>query len=333
MKTIRSTGDLGRLLGLSRWTVSRALNGHKDIAPATAEWVRSEAARLGFAPSLIGRTLRSGTTDWIGITIPDPETYFLTGKVRRLQELLAAEGWQALIQVTEDAAAEERALERFAAMRCGGVVLVAARAGAAAFARLRRNGVPAVAVDPLAPAGADEVCTDRAGGMRALIAHLHERGVRRVVAAEMPPDSKGYVGQRNAGMRAAAKRLGWAPDAIRTWAAEGLAEISAGAALAGEGGVWRGAQAIMALNDRVAFGFLQSLPRGTRVPGDLLVTGYDNSEIAAFSRPPLTTVDPRPDELMARTSEMLLGAISRRRRAAEPQKTVVKPLLIFRDSA
>ncbi|MDX2081209.1 MAG: LacI family DNA-binding transcriptional regulator [Terrimicrobiaceae bacterium] len=330
--SIRSTGDLARHLGLSRWTVSRALNGHGDIAPETAERVRAEAGRLGFAPSLIGRTLRSGTTDWIGVTIPDPEDYFLTAKVKRLKDLLAETGWQVLIQVTEDAAAEQRALARFAAMRCGGVISVASQAGAETFAGLRQRGMAAVAVDPLVPTGVDEVCTDRAGGMRALVVHLNDRGVRCLLCAEIPASRQGYAGQRVVGLRAGARRAGWTSEAIRHWTSDGLSEMRAGAALARAGKIWRDVDAIVALNDRVAFGFLQCLPKGVRVPDDIAVVGYDNSEIATLSRPGLTSIDPRADELMARTADVLLSAIARGRRSKPGGRTVVRPLLVFRES-
>ena len=65
------TAQLARLLGLSRWTVSRALNGHAGVDPRTAERIKEAARREGFSPSLLGSGLRSGRTNLVGICLPD----------------------------------------------------------------------------------------------------------------------------------------------------------------------------------------------------------------------------------------------------------------------
>ncbi len=331
---IRSTADLARALGLSRWTVSRALNGHADIAAETRERVLAEAGRLGFAPSLIGKSLRSGVTDWIGVTLPDLEDFYLTAKVSRLQERLAGEGWRALMQVGDGG--ERQAFERFAAMRCAGVIAVAARASDEDLAPLRRAGIPLVAIDPLGSLRTDEVLTDRAQAMRTMVRHFHARGHRAVMAAGLDVVAGAYARQRRRGLLGAARSCGWAEDAVKAVPSPGPNNMEAGVGLAKryllESPAQR-ASAVIAINDRVAFGFLRELvSAGVRVPEDVAVSGYDNSELAAFCAPPLTTVDARSDDLIDAAVDLLLRRI-RGGEEVTPERVVIRPRLVLRETA
>ncbi|GGO91436.1 substrate-binding domain-containing protein [Stakelama pacifica] len=61
--------ELARHLGLSIGTVSRALNGRKDVSPATRKRVIDAAKTHGYIPNQSGRTLRSGRTGTIGFML------------------------------------------------------------------------------------------------------------------------------------------------------------------------------------------------------------------------------------------------------------------------
>ncbi|HEV3044810.1 MAG TPA: substrate-binding domain-containing protein [Roseiarcus sp.] len=62
--------ELARHLNISIGTVSRALNGKSDVNPETRARVFEAAARLGYAPTQSGRSLRRGATGMIGMMIP-----------------------------------------------------------------------------------------------------------------------------------------------------------------------------------------------------------------------------------------------------------------------
>jgi DNA-binding LacI/PurR family transcriptional regulator len=62
--------ELARHLNISIGTVSRALNGKTDVNPETRARVKEAAARLGYAPTQSGRSLRRGATGMIGMMIP-----------------------------------------------------------------------------------------------------------------------------------------------------------------------------------------------------------------------------------------------------------------------
>ena len=56
--------------------------------------------------------------------------------------------------------------------------------------------------------------------------------------------------------------------------------------------------AVMAVNDLTAVGVLKGLLKGgVRVPQDISVTGFDNTRLAEYSNPSITTVDVHRDML------------------------------------
>ncbi|MCG8707875.1 LacI family DNA-binding transcriptional regulator [Brenneria sp. 4F2] len=57
-------------LGISSTTVSRALNGYDDVAPATRERIREAAKRLGYQPNSMARRLKMGKTDAVALAYP-----------------------------------------------------------------------------------------------------------------------------------------------------------------------------------------------------------------------------------------------------------------------
>ncbi len=310
---IRSTAQLARHLGVSRWTVSRALNGHPGIAPATVEKIKETARRHGFAPSVLGRGLRSGRTDLVGICLPDLVDYFLTAKIALLQRAFQDRGLHPILQIVDGTpGSENAALERFAAMRCAGVITIASQLDhrAPGTRSLADADIPTVRIDPMRPARENCVSTDRRAAMLQVVRHLHQLGHRRLVAAGISGQGT-YGAQRVAGLKAGCRAAGWnfARDIAFLSAASPADDFAAGAELAGQYlQKMRAFPAIVCLNDRMAVGLMQALTAaGLGIPEDVSVIGYDNADFSAFSAPPLTTIDPQIEDLIRSAVGLLLN--------------------------
>lgn len=329
---IQSTSELAAELGLSRWTVSRALNRHPGIRRETGERVRAAAAARGFSPNPFARGLRGGRTHWVGVAMPDLVDYFLTDKVMRLQAALAREGHQAVFEVMDGTRdGERKVVEHFAAMRCAALVLIGStlRADDAAIEALRKDGVPVVRVDATAGAGGLEVVTDRAAATFDAICRLHALRRRGVVVVGVDA-KRPYGRQRIKGIKRACRLCEWDFDRQVRVVDPGVddADDFAVGARAGREFSWGGEfDCVLAVNDRVAVGMIRALgERGVRVPEDVSVIGYDNADFGAHVRPALSTVDARVGELIEAAVRLLT------RGADETERVVVRPRLIERES-
>ena len=325
---VHSTAELARLLGLSRWTVSRALNGHAGVDPKTAERIREAARREGFTPSLLGSGLRTGRTDLAGICLPDLEDYFLTTKITMLQEALRSQGLHPLFQIAGSADEENETLARFAAMRCAGVVLIASSLddNDPGPRKLTTQGIPFVRIDPVNTKVGLSISTDRRRAISEAMEALHEHGHRALVAAGFSTGSS-YGRQRVAGLRDGCKTLGWdfARD-IHILTADSEADDFTYGTVLGQAYLRmpNRVPAIIAINDRVAAALMRELhSAGLRVPDDVSLIGYDNADFSPYTTPPLTTIDPQ-------VSELIEGAVAMLGTGKERASKHVRPRLVTR---
>lgn len=143
--------------------------------------------------------------------------------------------------------------------------------------------------------GAGSVEIDNEAGMRDALEHLFGHHARRRVAFVRGPRSNLEAEQRFAVYRQALERAGLTfderlvcqGDFARGSGAEAVRELLDVRALS----VHDGLDALVAANDDMACGALEELTRrGLRVPRDLALIGFDDSQPARFAQPPLTTV-------------------------------------------
>src|SRR5262249_53508797 len=142
----RTIGEAAAAIGVSKATVSRALNGHGRIAPATRQRVLEALDAMGYVPSRVARSLSTGRTHLIGLSIGqtrDPTA------VPVLEGALAAAlpaGYAVAVYLT--APGREQDVYTDLALRDGvdGVLaLYPTAADAAPLRRLVERGVPVVA--------------------------------------------------------------------------------------------------------------------------------------------------------------------------------------------
>src|SRR5210317_1314738 len=98
---IEGTAALARHLGLSRWTVSRILNGHPGVKEETRQRVMKAVAELGFEPNKLARSLRGGRSGLIGVSFPYLEATVLAEKGRVLKNALAEAGYRGIFEIPE----------------------------------------------------------------------------------------------------------------------------------------------------------------------------------------------------------------------------------------
>ena len=332
--SIMSIPDFAKYLGLSSWTVSRAINGHPEVSEKTRRRIMAAMDEVGFRPNPLARGLGGRRTSMIGVCFMGLGNPILDRKVYHLQEFFRRHQLRTLLEMRmRDVQHEIRAIEDFKRIHVDGVVLIHSELDADTSRQLF-DGLAAVHVDPHHPQETASVSVDRRRAMRQLLEHLLRLG----------HDSFALIGfTRNDPWR-------W-PALVETLQAHGLDPDKALTAIenspevespieAGElmtEAVLRAPRrptALIAVDDRTALGAIQALKNaGIDVPRDMSVTGFDNLDLARKLHPTLTTIEQNPLRLMERAGTMLLEQLERKEGDRVPAAAeVVAPELVIGES-
>lgn len=338
VRRIATTESLARYLGISRWTVSRVLNGHPGVKAETVERVKRAMADLDFAPNPIARGLRGGQTRLVGVCFQELETAILVRKTVAIQRALREADYQAIIELTLGSPElEQRVMQSFQALKVDGIILVGSslRADGEVLRGLEEAGIPVVVMDPAGPVALPQVSLDRERAYFLLTQHLLER-IRGGLAVLGIDDTVIYGKERLRGVAGAARVAGRKPEDVLYLSERGRKDLfyeygfDLGARLLVEARALPAG--ILCLNDEIALGVLRRLgEEGIEAPRDVRVAGYDNLDVSRYARPTLTTVDQQIPRLTELTLHLLLswmenGTPPRKRRYR------VAPELLVRES-
>jgi DNA-binding LacI/PurR family transcriptional regulator len=316
--------QVAALAGVSRATVSRVVNGSPKVSPAVRAQVERAVAKLGYVPNRAARSLVTRRADSVALVVSEPHARFFSepffaGMVRGVGAALAETGVQLLLLIAHDLPERGR-LERYVVGgHVDGVLLASLHGDDPLPGILERAGVPAVMVGrPTGRGGppvdrrarAGYVDADNRGGARQAVDHLARRGRRRIATIAGPQDMG--VGQdRLDGYRDGLRAAGLAGDGdlveVGDFTEEGGAAAMA-RLLARPG---RPVDAVFAASDLMAAGALRALrAAGRRVPDDVAVVGFEDSAVARYTQPPLTTVRQPIEEMGRQATRLLLAKVA-----------------------
>ncbi len=323
---------VARHAGVSVATASRALHG-QGASPATADRVRLVAEELGYRPNAVARALQSGRTGQIAMIVPDAANPVYARMTSAVQHELAADDRQLLVAQAQEPAAVAAAIQRFGPQLIDGLIVVPLRPGPQVLDALDRASVPTVVIGSLPETARQGVVrADSRAGVRLAIDHLVERGARRIGFVNGPVDTTpGRM--RLEGYREALAGAGLPHDPSLEVAADDFTYAAAMPAVrellerSGASTI----DAIVAANDLIAVAALRALTdRGIDVPGDCLVVGMDDTELAQIAIPSLTSVDLGAAARGTRAAAQLLAALRGEVEATE--QTTIEPTLVVRES-
>lgn len=328
--------EVARRAGVSRATVSRAINGGARVDPKTLAAIDKAIGELGYVPNRAARSLVTRRTDSVALAIPETGDKFvgdpfLTGALQGVCDGLGESGMQLVLLVAQHAGATDRLLAYLRAGHVDGTVVMSHHREDHLARELISSGLPCVFVGrPLDPGGvtAPYVDADNAGGARAATEHLLKRGASRIATVAGDPDMPAGV-DRLAGWRAAMHEAGRPIDAVAfgDFTAEGGARAMSELLSA-----YPDLDAVFVASDLMATGALRVLrDAGLAVPDDVAVVGFEDSMLAPATTPPLTTVRQDAVKLGLRSAEILLARIHGERAPSGPE--ILPTELVIRDSA
>lgn len=326
--------DVAELAGVSLSTVSAALNRPERVSGKTLRAVQDAAQTLGYIRNDAARALRLGQSQAVGIVISEGTSPFYGEVIRAADARLVARGYSSLVgSYYHDQSALARLVRMFGEQQVRGLLVnPVVHESLPVMEALRLRGVPIVHVDAVTPwPDTCSVTTDNVIGGRIAAQHLVAMGRYRIALVRGPVEL-GQIQLRLDGARDTCQKLGIACEEIvaSTYFVRGGVET--GAVIASRPAAQR-PDAVFAANDILAMGVVSTLvERGIRVPEDVAVVGYDDTDFAIAARVPLTTVRQPASDVGARAATLLLEEIEH---PAEHQheQTVLLPELVVRASA
>lgn len=183
--------DVARQANVSVATVSRALNGHENVAEAVRKRVIQVASQLRYSPHHAARSLSSRRTHTIGVVLPDLYGEFFSELMRGIDQVARERGLHLLVSSYHGNPEEQGQALRTMRGRVDGLLLMSPFiADTEALSENLSPALPAVLMNSgLVEAGHGTVNVDNYGGARAMVRHLVEAGHRRIAFIAGPANN------------------------------------------------------------------------------------------------------------------------------------------------
>jgi DNA-binding LacI/PurR family transcriptional regulator len=335
--------DVARSAGVSRATVSRVVNGTRNVDPEIQRIVQEAVAATGYVPNRAARSLVTRRTDSVALVFSVPEHQaaddpflgqvfsdpFFGRVVGGLLTVLRPRGVHPVLMLADSGQARQTLVPSLRQEHIDGVVLVSIAPGDPLPFLLTEAGLPTVMFGrPSTHTPISYVDVSQQAGTRIAAEHLLSRGCRRVATIAGPYDSP--AGQdRLTGFREAMAEHGFAY----------VPSVEGGFTQKGGEQAMRellvrhpDTDGVFVANDLMAQGALLVLrDLGRRVPQDVAVVGFDDSSAALASRPLLTTVRQPVEDMAAEMAKLLMALIDDP--AQQTRSVIFKTALVRRESA
>jgi LacI family transcriptional regulator/LacI family repressor for deo operon, udp, cdd, tsx, nupC, and nupG len=277
-----SIREVAARAGVSPATVSRVFTRPDTVAADTRRRVIAVAGELSYTPHPVARSLARGRTGNIGIVVPDIANSFSAVVTKAVQQEARRDGYALFVAGSDEIAQDEEQWARAMAAQVDGLLLLSPQMPDDALLALAAI-TPVVMTNRLLD-GIPAVLTDSYEATGHAVEHLHALGHRELVYLAGPAGYSNDVRLR--GFRDTCGRLGITASELGPFHARFSDGMRAGDLV-----LATSATGVVAYNDEVAVGVINRLAdRGVRVPQDVSVVGFDDTQLAEMVMPRLTTV-------------------------------------------
>lgn len=320
--------DVAREAGVSYQTVSRVINDHPSVAPATRKTVLDVIKRLNYRPSKVARSLATRQSMTLAVITYGMRHYGPTQMVAHIEQAAKSSSYDLIVanirpDEEDDLVAAIGNMERRA---IDGLILIAP-VSSIAYEDIDRQfqHLPIVQIDIRPGAKVPSVIIDQYQGGYDVGQHLIALGHRRIVEIAGPQHWYGASSRHRGFVQALADAQldvvattegDWSPQSGYDCARHLLTEYTFTALVVG--------------NDQMALGALRAIrEKDLGVPEEISIVGFDDIPEAPFFSPALTTVRQDFSQLGIVGVEYLISMINH---GGATQQKAISPELIIRQS-
>ena len=310
MVTKKTTSvEVAKLAGVSQSAVSRVFTPGASVSERTKEKVRSAAAKLGYRPNILARSLITGRTRIIGLVVAYLDNYFYPEAVELLSNALQKKGYHVLVFMASKTAGNiDDVLEEMLDYQVDGVIAASVAMSSDLAARCNAAGVPVVLFNRAENnERLSAVTSDNIDGGQKVAKFLIAGGYKRL----------GYIAGWEGASTQRDREAGFIEELKkhkRSLYAREVGNFNMEEARQAARKMFTAREipdAVFVANDHMSFAVMDVIrfELGLKIPEQVSVVGYDDVPVASWPAYDLTTVRQPVNRMVAETVSFLLECI------------------------
>lgn len=331
--------DIGKALGLSTSTVSRALRGSYEISSETKRLVLEYAEKINYRPNPIALSLKERRNHSIGIIVCEIANNFFSQAINGIESIAYNRGYHVIMSQSHESYEREIVIVDHLASRSVDGLLVSVSSETqdyTHFKNLYDKGLPIVFFDRVAnEIITHKVIADNFKGAFDATEHLIENGFKRIAHITSAP----YLSiseERLGGYKAALEKhdIEFDEKLVHYCYHGGMIYDEIENALTKLFKLKVKPDALFTGGDRVTTTCMQALQKlNKKIPEDIAVIGFTNTNVGELFNPALSVVRQPAFEIGQVATELLISMIESKRPVTDFETKTLQTELIVRDSS
>jgi LacI family transcriptional regulator len=302
--------EVANLAGVSTATVSRVLNKSGYVSEELVNKVLNVVEQLNYYPNGVARSLSTGSSNAIGIVLPDISNTFFATIAKGVEDYIRKEGYSLfLCNSNEDTEQEERHINTLLSRRIDGLIITPTSGSKNVCSRLLKTGTKCIFVDrDIKELDIDYVGSDNFKGAYDATSYMISKCHKKIgilLADPLVSTSQERLAGYNkafsdAGICVNDSLIRWGCVDIRNSCARAMDLIKQNPDIT----------AVFCSNSLATIGTLKALKAlNLEYPKDISVVGFDDFPLSELLDKPITTVSQDANQLGNKAGEILLRSI------------------------
>jgi LacI family transcriptional regulator len=324
--------EIAKIANVSPMTVSRAVNNSRKVREATRENILEIASRLDYRPNRIARSLVSKKSNLISLIVANISNPFFAEISRGIEDKARENGYNVIFSSTDDDPKNlESCVRIMREMGVDGFIIAAVSLKEPIVDELVDQDFPVVLVNRrVKKNNVNYVVVDNQKGAHLAVEHLINNGYKKI--GIITGKSSVSTGKE----RFQGYRQGLLDHGLKfkeEYSSQGPFTQEHGKKAAKKMLTLKNRpEAIFAASDNIAWGVMDAAGElGLKIPEDLAIVGFDDTNFSSNSNIRLTTVSQRKYEMGERGVQTLIDLIESQQ-SDYINKIVLEPRLIIRES-